>query len=581
MPLPHSLPPESGRTAKTPLVPGSSLPGPGLRGPAARAKGPPAARSRTIWHLLAGLLILGAAGLHLLYLAWDCPLDLAPDEAHYWDWSRHLDWSYYSKGPLVAWLIRLSCDGFGPLSERLTGNLALAIRLPAVVCGALLLWSLYRLTLLVYDRAELALAVVAVGLTMPALAVGSSLMTIDAPYTCCWGWALVFGYQALFRRARWAWPMTGLLVGLGVLAKYTMILWLPSLALYMLTSREQRRCLLRPGFWSLVGITGLCCLPILIWNIQHDGVTYRHVFSLAGLQNQPEQPSSPSINWLGPLALVGGQCALLLIFWFVAWAAALWVHNPLVEQDARIRYLWWMSAPMFAVFFAFSFKTGGGELNWPVTAYLSGLVLAAAWLGRQLRSPTLWYRRLTAGCLGLTCVAGVVGIAYLHHSELLYPVLARWAGVPVPENPFPLRRLDPTCRLRGWRGGLAAAVDRERLRLQAEGVDPVLAACSWTHPGELGVYCAGHPAVYSVGSALGERHSQYDLWPGPVHQPERFLGQTFLLIGGVTPEIRGAFDHLEPTWVIHYEERGQPISAWTITVCRGFRGFAARTQGVY
>src|SRR5262245_31657226 len=39
-----------------------------------------------------------------------CPLELAPDEAHYWDWSRHLDWSYYSKGPLVAWLIRGSCE---------------------------------------------------------------------------------------------------------------------------------------------------------------------------------------------------------------------------------------------------------------------------------------------------------------------------------------------------------------------------------------------------------------------------------------------------------------------------------------
>ena len=37
---------------------------------------------------------------------------------------------------------------------------------------------------------------------------------------------------------------------------------------------------------------------------------------------------------------------------------------------------------MFLVFFAFSFKTGGGELNWPITAYLSGLVLTAAWLGR-------------------------------------------------------------------------------------------------------------------------------------------------------------------------------------------------------
>ena len=60
--------------------------------------------------LLAVALIVGSALLRLLYLACNCPLDLSPDEAHYWDWSRHLDWSYYSKGPGVAWLIRLSCE---------------------------------------------------------------------------------------------------------------------------------------------------------------------------------------------------------------------------------------------------------------------------------------------------------------------------------------------------------------------------------------------------------------------------------------------------------------------------------------
>src|SRR5262249_25418158 len=54
------------------------------------------------WRILAGLLILGSAGLHVSYLSGNCPLDLGQDEAHYWDWSRHLDWSYYSKGPLVA-----------------------------------------------------------------------------------------------------------------------------------------------------------------------------------------------------------------------------------------------------------------------------------------------------------------------------------------------------------------------------------------------------------------------------------------------------------------------------------------------
>src|SRR5262249_43576561 len=161
-----------------------------------------------VWacRLLAALLILGAAGLHVAYLARDCPLDLSPDEAHYWDWSRHLDWSYYSKGPLVAYLIRGGCELLGTWSEQHTASLAFAVRLPAVACGALLLLSVYVLTVQVYRRETLALAVTAVALTLPAVAAGSSLMTIDAPYTCCWGWALVLGHRAIFRGSWWAWP---------------------------------------------------------------------------------------------------------------------------------------------------------------------------------------------------------------------------------------------------------------------------------------------------------------------------------------------------------------------------------------
>ena len=154
------------------------------------------------WPALAGLLILAAAGARLAYLACHCPLDLAPDEAHYWDWSRHLDWSYYSKGPLVAYLVRAGTGLAGAWSERHTGSPALAVRLPAVVCGSLLLASLYVLTVQVFGRPRLAVAVVALALTLPPVAAGSSIMTIDAPYTCCWGWALVFAHRAIFRQAR-------------------------------------------------------------------------------------------------------------------------------------------------------------------------------------------------------------------------------------------------------------------------------------------------------------------------------------------------------------------------------------------
>ncbi|MFZ4647236.1 MAG: hypothetical protein ACOYNP_15905, partial [Gemmataceae bacterium] len=60
------------------------------------------------WNRAAIAVALGATVFRIIYLLWFCPYDLAQDEAHYWDWSRNLDWSYYSKGPLVAWLIALS-----------------------------------------------------------------------------------------------------------------------------------------------------------------------------------------------------------------------------------------------------------------------------------------------------------------------------------------------------------------------------------------------------------------------------------------------------------------------------------------
>jgi hypothetical protein len=517
--------------------------------------------------LLAAVLILGAAALHVAYL-YRSPLDLAPDEAHYWDWSRHLDWSYYSKGPLVAYLIRASCDLCGDWSQQHTGSIAFAVRLPAVFCGSLLLLSLYVLTVQVYRSEGRAFAVVALALTFPLIAVGSSLMTIDAPYTCLWGWALVLGHSAVLGGRRWAWPVLGALVGLGTLAKYTMVLFVPSLGLFLLASAEHRRLLRRAGPWIMVLTTMLCCVPILIWNAQHDWVTVRHVLGLSGMTPQGNRPPF----WLGPLIYLGEQCAVLLVFWFLVWSAAMIVHAPWREQDSGMRYLWWQSAPMFLTFLAFSPKTGGGEVNWPVTAYLSGLVLAAPWLEQQLTIAAAWRRRLAWGGLTAACVAGAALTLFVHYSDRLYPLLARVAGPPKSECDFPLRRIDPTCRLRGFRT-LGANVDRWRAMVrEREGQEPVLAGSTWTLPGELGVYCTGHPQAYSVGPAAGDRHSQYDLWPNPIRDGQQFRGRTFLIVGGINKAIQDAFEEVGPTMFITYRRRGQPVTGWFLTICRGFRG---------
>jgi 4-amino-4-deoxy-L-arabinose transferase-like glycosyltransferase len=415
---------------------------------------------------------------------------------------------------------------------------------------------------------------VALALTLPPLAASSVLMTIDAPYAALWCWALAAGHRAVFRRSNWAWGVLGVLVGLGILAKYNMVLFLPSLGIFLLTTREYRGDLRRLGFWMACVAAGLLGgLPILVWNYQNDWVSFRHVNSLAS-----GMKTHANFHPLGPLVYLGGQFALLLGFWFVAWVSAMIACRPGKEQDPGVRYLWWQSLPMFAVFLAFSFKTGGGELNWPATAYLSGLILAVAWWQRQLAAPSRWYRRFSAGSLAAACVLGLVLQVGAHRPDWFRPALTALAGEPTAARPFPLRRVDPTVRLRGWRF-LAAEVDRERVRLQEQGIDPVLAGAHWTLPGELGFYCAGQPQVYSIGRVQGDRHSQYDLWrPNPLDDPEAFRGRSFLMVGGVGPEILAAFGRIEPVREIIYRESGQPVASWTIVIAHDFRGFPRKKR---
>ena len=63
----------------------------------------------TLW------LTLGLLAFRVVYLMTLCPYEIVADEAHYWDWSRNLSWSYYTKGPGVAWTIWA-----GPRSVRVT-----------------------------------------------------------------------------------------------------------------------------------------------------------------------------------------------------------------------------------------------------------------------------------------------------------------------------------------------------------------------------------------------------------------------------------------------------------------------------
>ena len=168
------------------------------------------------------------------FLVFGCDWDLCNDEAEYWAWSRQLDWSYWSRGPLIAWLIRLATELLGGMSVKLTGSLMLAVRLPAVLLGGLTAWGVFRLASLTTGHRRPAMMAVLLLPAIPVLAIGGVLITSDTPLVCCWTWAAVWTYRAVRSQQTRAWIAAGLIGAVGVWAKYSFLAFLASVGLFLL-----------------------------------------------------------------------------------------------------------------------------------------------------------------------------------------------------------------------------------------------------------------------------------------------------------------------------------------------------------
>ena len=534
-------------------------------------------------------LLLTGALVHIWYMANKCPLDLSGDEAHYWEWARRLDLSYYSKGPLVAYIIAGGRVLLAGWSERLVGSEALAVRLPAVLLSVLCGMGLYTLTIVTTQRGRQALGVVALACTVPLFTAGSMLMTIDAPLACLWVWTLVCVERAARRDALAMWMSAGVLIGLGILAKYTMVLVYPVIGLWLLSGPDMRQHLKKPGPWlaAVVGMAGF--LPIVMWNAQHDWVSLWHVAGQAGVS------SSARPGLTGLAAYIGGQLAVLGIIWGAAmwWAlAAMWREQLQPDQpraSCAHRLLLIAATVPWLAFLPFSPFTKV-QPNWPMMSVLPALVVLVIWLSRRLGGNEKARRNALAIVFSGVLVGGGTGFV-AHHTESLvglFDWLSRGAPplhLTRPAAPWdltPIAKYDPTARLRGW-SQLGAAVGECLVAERKEGRDPFILTDDYQVASEIAFYCPGKPEVYSAESVLGGRLSQYDLWPNPISDPESFLGRPCLYVGALhstlteAPSDRPApLVGVQALRTVEYRVDDHLMRIWTVFRADRFQGFGGR-----
>lgn len=367
-------------------------------------------------------LLLGLLAFRLAYLFLNI-VDLSEDEAYYWDWSRHPALSYYSKGPMVAYLMGIS--------TAIGGDNEFFVRLPAVILSTVNMLALWWLGLALFKSERTAFYCVLTFSCVPVFQAGAMLLTIDNPLFCFWTLSVLFLWKAAEGGPRWQWLLAGVFFGLGMMAKAVMIFLVPSLLLFLLLAPEMRRWLKSPWPWLAILIGLLFFLPQVYWNATHGNAMFRDFLHKGGSGKGFELHFKDSAEFLGAQIGIISPLIMGALVWAIGRMARRWKR----ERGSRDLFLLAMCLPVLVFYVLLSIKTSA-KANWMIVGYLTPLVGAVHELLTR-------YDGLEAGparVLRRWCVAGLlVGVV---PAAIVFALPAVYAiGMSLPPG------LDPTNRI--------------------------------------------------------------------------------------------------------------------------------------
>jgi 4-amino-4-deoxy-L-arabinose transferase-like glycosyltransferase len=315
--------------------------------------------------------------------------ELYADEAQYWRWSRTFEWGYYSKPPMIAWVIGATTAIFG--------NGEWAVRLAAPLLHTVAAGALYLLGREMFNPRVGMFAAIGYAL-MPGVVISASVISTDGVLLPFWCMALYLLWRLRARRLDWAGAAgLGVCMGAGFLSKYAMLYFFIGLALTTALDRETRKAILAPRGLVAIAIAAALIAPHMLWNAANDFATVGHTVDNANLEGELFNPENlgkfleDQMGVFGPisfLALLGG------IWAFVARPAS-------GERDRRDLWLLAFIVPVIVIIAGQSVLSRA-HANWAATAYPAASVLVAAWLTRAKPRPWLWI-----------AMAAIIGPAFL------------------------------------------------------------------------------------------------------------------------------------------------------------------------
>ncbi len=350
------------------------------------------------------LILLVLLGARIVALAMN-GTDLYFDESQYWAWSREPAFGYYSKPPLIAWLIALSTS--------VCGDGEFCVRLPAPFIHTATAFLVFLLGRALYGPRTGYWSAIAYA-TLPGVSVSSGIISTDVPLLFAWALALVALAGLLFPsssqpgtnggakpdtdgqgvasapylplegegtapRLPGEWSNTlilGVALGLGLNAKYAMAWFAVCAAIYVWLEPAARAALKRPPIWLALLLGILLIVPNLIWNSQHSFATFSHTADNAKWEGSLFHP-------LSALEFIGAQFGVFGPVLFGTLIALLWrAWSGAQRLDPRDRLLVAFSVPLVAII-TLQALISRAHPNWAAIAYVPAVVLVTAYMLRN------------------------------------------------------------------------------------------------------------------------------------------------------------------------------------------------------
>lgn len=296
-------------------------------------------------------------------------LELGNDEVYYRLFAHPLQWNYFDHPPMVGWLIRIS-------TFNLVFDTASTVRLGAIICSAVTTWLMYKCGEKLVNSYTGFLAAILYTSCVYGSVIAGTFILPDSPQMVFWVGSLyllikITDTKYLTKKAVKDILWFGVLTGLGMLCKiHTVFLWL-GFALYLLL--YCRQWLKHWSIYAAASITILFFTPVLLWNVQHDFITFFYHGKRVDITNETIHADN-FFSFAGGLVFYCNPVVFFLI------ARAVW-HRDLFVKRTNKRILLLTSLPLLAAATLISlFK----EVlpHWAGPAFFSLILLTASYYSR-------------------------------------------------------------------------------------------------------------------------------------------------------------------------------------------------------